>query len=330
MKPASPRKRSIPKRSDTAAPRNNIIAAFAALYLVWGSTYLGIRFAIETIPPFLMGGVRFVIAGAALYLWMGARGAPKPSPVHWRNAAIVGGFLILGGNGGVVWAEQFVPSGMAALLVAILPFWMVLIDWLRPGGQRPSLGVTIGLIVGMIGLLILVGPSALNPSAESDAAARAGDGVMLTGAIVLVFASLSWALGSIYSRHAALPKSASVATGMQMLTGGAMMLLLAFAVGDHSGFDIAQVSAKSMLAFAYLTLVGSLVGFTAYIWLLKVQPASRVSTYAYVNPIVAVFLGWAFAGEALSLRTAIAAAIIIGAVAVITTARASSPPQARE
>ncbi len=277
-----------------------------------------------------MGGVRFVIAGAALYVWMRARGAPKPRPVHWRNAAIVGGFLILGGNGGVVWAEQFVPSGMAALLVAILPFWMVLVDWLRPGGRRPGPGVTIGLIVGMVGLFILIGPSALNPSAESDAAARAGDGVMLTGAIVLVLASLSWALGSIYSRHAALPKSASVATGMEMLTGGALMLLLAFAVGDHSGFDIAQVSAKSMLAFAYLTIVGSLVGFTAYIWLLKVQPAARVSTYAYVNPIVAVFLGWAFAGEALSLRTAIAAAIIIGAVAVITAAQASSPHQARE
>jgi len=272
-----------------------------------------------------MGGARFIIAGAALYLWMRTRGAPRPSPVHWRNAAIVGGFLILGGNGGVVWAEQFVPSGMAALLVAILPFWMVLIDWLRPGGTRPSLGVTIGLVVGMIGLMILVGPSALNPSPQSEAAARAGDGVMLTGAIVLVLASLSWALGSIYSRHADLPKSASVATGMQMLTGGALMFLLALAVGDHTNFEISEVSARSMLAFAYLTTVGSLVGFTAYIWLLKVQPASRVSTYAYVNPIVAVFLGWAFAGEALSLRTAIAATIIIGAVAVITTARSSQP-----
>jgi drug/metabolite transporter (DMT)-like permease len=274
--------------------------------------------------------VRFVIAGAALYLWMRVRGAAKPSSVQWRNAAVVGGFLILGGNGGVVWAEQFVPSGMAALLVAILPFWMVLVDWLRPGGTRPGVGVTVGLIVGMIGLLILIGPSALNPSAESEAAARAGDGVMLTGAIVLVLASLSWALGSIYSRHADLPKSAFVATGMEMFAGGALMLLLAFSVGDHSGFDIGQVSVKSMLAFAYLIIVGSLLGFTAYIWLLKVQPASRVATYAYVNPIVAVFLGWAFAGETLSARTAIAAAIIIGAVALITTARSSSPPQVAE
>ncbi len=275
-----------------------------------------------------MGGVRFMLAGAVLYLWMRFRGAGKPRALHWRNATIVGGFLILGGNGGVVWAEQFVPSGMAALLVAILPFWMVLVDWLRPEGTKPSTGVTIGLIVGIAGLIILIGPSALNPTAASNAEASAGNGVMLGGALVLILASLSWALGSIFSRHAALPKSAFVATGMEMLTGGALLLLLAAARGDHLDFDIAQVSSKSAIAFFYLTTVGSLVGFTAYIWLLKVQPASRVATYAYVNPVVAVFLGWAFAGEALSLRTAIAAAIIIGAVALITTARSSPAPRA--
>lgn len=272
-----------------------------------------------------MGGVRFMLAGAALYLWMRARGADKPTLTHWRNAAIVGGFLILGGNGGVVWSQQFVPSGMAALLVAILPFWIVLIDWLRPGGVRPGLGVTIGLIVGMVGLIVLIGPSALNPTADSNAATSAGNGVVLKGAIVLMLASLSWALGSIYSRHAALPKSAFVATGMEMFCGGALLLGLAVLEGEHAQFDLADVSTRSMLGFAYLTTIGSLVGFTAYVWLLKVQPASRVATYAYVNPVVAVFLGWAFAGEALSLRTAIAAAIIIGAVAVITTAWSSSP-----
>ena len=271
-----------------------------------------------------MAGVRFMLAGAGLYLWMRARGAERPSLLHWRNAAIVGGFLILGGNGGVVWAEQFVPSGMAALLVAILPFWMVLIDWLRPGGTKPSAGVTIGLVVGMIGLVVLIGPSALNPTVESATAARSGDGVVLTGAIVLMLASLSWALGSIYSRHADLPRSAFVATGMEMFCGGALVLGLAFLNGDHMQFDPTQVSTRSMLGFIYLTTIGSLVGFTAYIWLLDVQPASRVATYAYVNPVVAVFLGWALAGEALSLRTAIAAAIIIGAVALITTARSSS------
>ena len=277
-----------------------------------------------------MGGVRFRLAGGALYLWMRFRGAGKPRLVEWRSAAIVGGFLILGGNGGVVWAEQFVPSGMAALLVAILPFWMVLLDWIRPNGVRPGAGVIAGLILGLAGLVILIGPSALNPTAASDEAARNGEGVVLIGAVVLILASLSWALGSIYSRHAPLPKSAFVATGMEMFAGGALMLLLALLRGDHMQFDPADVSARSMIAFVYLTTVGSLVGFTAYIWLLKVEPASRVSTYAYVNPVVAVFLGWALAGEALSLRTAIAAAIIIGAVALITTSRSSSPAPARE
>ena len=277
-----------------------------------------------------MGGVRFVLAGTALYLFMRARGAPRPTLIQWRTAAIVGGFLILGGNGGVVWAEQFVPSGMAALLVAILPFWMVLIDWVRPGGSRPGSRVIIGLLVGIAGLVILIGPSAFAPSAESAEAARSGNGVVLIGAVVLVLASLSWALGSIYSRHAPLPKSAFVATGMEMFCGGALMLLLAIATGEHTQIDLAGISTRSLLAFIYLTTVGSLVGFTAYIWLLKVEPASRVSTYAYVNPVVAVFLGWALAGEALSLRTAIAAAIIIGAVAIITTARSSSPAPAEE
>jgi drug/metabolite transporter (DMT)-like permease len=277
-----------------------------------------------------MGGVRFIIAGGALYLWMRIRGADKPRLVEWRSAAIVGGFLILGGNGGVVWAEQFVPSGMAALLVAILPFWMVLLDWIRPNGVRPGLGVVVGLIVGLAGLVILIGPSALNPTAASDEAARNGEGVVLIGAIVLMLASLSWAIGSIYSRYTSLPKSAFVATGMEMFAGGVLMMLFALLRGEHMHFDPADVSARSMLAFLYLTTVGSLVGFTAYIWLLKVEPAARVSTYAYVNPVVAVFLGWALAGEALSLRTAIAAAIIIGAVALITTSRSSSPSRPRE
>lgn len=310
------------------ASRSSIVAAFAAIYLIWGSTYLGIRIAIETMPPFLMGGVRFMLAGAILYAFMRARGSEKPTPIHWRNSAIVGAFLLLGGNGAVVWAEQFVPSGMTALLVAILPFWLVLVDWIRPGGTRPSLGVTIGLIVGLIGLVVLIGPSALDPNANAAEAASKGNGVVLAGAIVLMLGSLSWAIGSIFSRDAELPKSAFLATGMEMLTGGAMLLVAGLLRGELTQFDLADISTRSMIAFVYLTTIGSLVGYTAYIWLLTVQPASRVSTYAYVNPVVAVFLGWAFAGEPLSLRTAIAAAIIIGAVVVITTARSSSPPQA--
>jgi drug/metabolite transporter (DMT)-like permease len=301
----------------TGVSRSRIVAAFAAIYLVWGSTYLGIRFAIETIPPFLMGGARFMIAGAALYLWTRIRGNEKPAAIHWRSAAIVGACLIVGGNGAVVWTEQFVPSGMTALIVAMLPFWIVLIDWIGPARTRPSVGVAIGLVVGIAGTVVLVGPAAIHPSGNL------GSGI-LVGALVLTCGEIAWALGSIYSRHAQLPKSALLATSMEMLTGGALLLLLGFITGEHKHFDLANVSARSLAGFAYLTSIGSLVGFTAYIWLLTVQPASRVATYAYVNPVIAVFLGWAFAGEQLTLRTAVAAAIIIGAVALITTARSSS------
>ena len=261
-----------------------------------------------------------MIAGAALYLFMRARGQPRPTLLQWRSAAIIGAFLILGGNGGVVWAEQFVPSGMAALLVAILPFWIVVIELMGPRRVRPSVGVVIGLVAGIIGIVVLVGPSAIAP-------ANGPTSGILKGALVLMTSSLSWALGTIYSRTAPLPKSAFVATGMEMFSGGALLFLLALVTREHMQFDLANVSTRSIAGFAYLTTVGSLVGFTAFIWLLPHQPASRVATYAYVNPVVAVFLGWAIAGEPLTVRTLIAAAIIIGAVALITTARSSSPPQ---
>lgn len=260
-----------------------------------------------------------MIAGAGLYLFMRARGAPRPTLIQWRSAAIIGAFLVLGGNGGVVWAEQFVPSGMAALLVAILPFWIVVVELIGPDHVRPSFGVVIGLIAGIAGIVVLVGPSAITSSAGSS-------NKLLTGSLVLMGSSLSWALGTVYSRQAPLPKSAFVATGMEMFSGGAMLFLLAVITREPVQFDLAQVSARSIAGFAYLTTIGSLVGFTAFIWLLQHQPPSRVATYAYVNPVVAVFLGWAIAGEPLTLRTVIAAAIIIGAVALITTARSSSPP----
>ena len=268
-----------------------------------------------------------MLAGAILYIWSRVRTGERPKPVHWRTTAIVGACLIFCGNGAVVWSEQFVPSGIVALLVAILPFWMVLIDWLRPNGRKPTLGVMIGLIVGIIGLIVLIGPSALSPSTQSAAAAQAGDGVALKAALVLILADLAWAAGSIYSQHSPLPKSAFLATGMEMFLGGTMLLIAALLRGEHMQFDLADVSTRSMIGFIYLTTIGSLVGFTAYIWLLGNQPPSRVSTYAYVNPVFAVFLGWAFAGEPLSPRTAIAAAIIIGAVALITTARSGSRPE---
>jgi drug/metabolite transporter (DMT)-like permease len=301
----------------THATRAQIIAAFASIYLVWGSTYLAIRYAIETIPPFTMGGIRFLVSGAMLYAWARYRGAPKPTRLHWRNAVIAGGFLLLGGNGAVVWAEQFVPSGLTALLVSILPFWLVIIEWARPPRRRPSSVILAGLVLGFIGIIVLVGPG--NVGGHGD--------IRPLGALVLILGSLSWAIGSFWSRDANLPESGLLTTGMEMLGGGALLFIVGALSGELSHFDIHQVSKVSTIGLLYLITFGSLIGFTSYIWLLdKVSPA-RLGTYAYVNPVVAVLLGWAIAGEALSIRTAVAAAIVICAVALITTARSATTAQ---
>jgi len=295
------------------ARRLHIVLAFASIYTIWGSTYLAIRYADQSLPPFLMAGVRFIISGIILYAWSRRRGSAAPPRTHWRNALIAGAFLLVGGNGAVVWAEQTVPSGMTALLVSILPFWLVLIDWVRPGGNRPRPAVIAGLILGIIGIFVLVNPTAPN----------GGAGVNLTGALVLMFGSLSWALGSFYSRHADLPGSGLMRTALEMIGGGMLLLILGLATRELNGFDAHRVSRASMAGLLYLITFGSLIGFTSYIWLLdKVSPA-LAGTYAFVNPVVAVLLGWAFAGEALTGRTLVAAAIVIGAVALITTSGAA-------
>ena len=295
------------------ASRSQILAAFASIYLIWGSTYLAIMYAVETIPPFVMGGIRFVVSGALLFAWARYRGAPRPTRRNWRNAIIAGGLLLLGGNGAVVWAEQFVSSGLTALLVSILPFWLVIIEWVRPPRRRPAGAVLIGLIIGFIGIVVLVGPGSI---------AGHGD-VRPIGALVLILGSLSWAIGSFFSRDADLPQSGLLTTGMEMLGGGTLMLIVGAVSGELSHFDAHHVSHASALGLLYLITFGSLLGFTSYIWLLdKVSPA-RLGTYAYVNPVVAVILGWAIASERLSLRTLLAAAIVICAVALITTARSS-------
>jgi drug/metabolite transporter (DMT)-like permease len=299
------------------ASRARVAAAFAAVYLVWGSTYLAILFALETLPPFLMAGTRFVVAGTAMYLWVRARGAPRPTAANWRATAVVGAFLLLGGNGGVVWAEQRVASGLTALLVATVPLWMVLLEW-RGGGARPTGRVWAGIVVGFAGLGILVGPAELLGGGAADPA----------GAAVLVLASILWAAGSVYSRRAPLPESPLLGTGMEMLAGGALLLAAGTLAGEWGRVELAAVSARSALALLYLILFGSLVGFTAYVWLLRHVEVAKVSTYAYVNPVVAVLLGWALAGEALTARTGAAAAVIVAAVAVITGARRQRDPAA--
>jgi drug/metabolite transporter (DMT)-like permease len=299
------------------ASRAQIVAAFASIYLIWGSTYLAIRYAVETIPPFIMGGIRFLVSGAMLYLWARSRGAPRPTRLHWRNAIIAGGFLLLGGNGAVVWAEQFVPSGLTALLVSILPFWLVIIEWTRPPRRRPSGAVLVGLVLGFVGIIVLMGPSGVGGQGD----------VSPLGALVLILGSLSWAIGSFWSRDAQLPQSGLLTTGMEMLGGGALLLMVGALTGELSHFDVHRISSASAVGLVYLITFGSLLGFTSYIWLLdKVSPA-RLGTYAYVNPIVAVLLGWAIAGERLSIRTGVAAAIVICAVALITTARSTEASQ---
>jgi drug/metabolite transporter (DMT)-like permease len=310
--PAAPDART-PGRSDLAR-RWKLAIAFGCIYVIWGSTYLAIRFAIETVPPFSMLGLRFVLAGALLYAWARlAGGAPRPTRAQWRATAVVGALLLVGGNGLVVWSEQRIPSGVAALLVAVVPCWMVLVDWLRPNGVRPSRQVVVGLALGLCGILFLVGPDALIGGGRVD----------LLGAAALVLASLSWAAGSIYSRHAAMPGSPFLATAMEMLAGGAIGLLVSVGLGEPARFDLATISARSLAGWLYLVVFGSIEAFTAYVWLLRESTPARVSTYAYVNPVVAVALGAALAGEALTPRMLVAAAVIVGGVALITLAAQS-------
>jgi drug/metabolite transporter (DMT)-like permease len=300
--------RSIGRRpKEPSAAR--VLTAFAAVYVLWGSTYLFIRFAVETLPPFVMAGARFVVAGAILYAWARLRGVAAPTLVEARAAAIAGLFLLLGGNGAVAWAEQRVPSGVTALLVATVPVWMVLLDWLRSGGARPRVGVFAGLALGLAGLVMLVGGRSI-----SD------EGVDPAGAAVLVLGSILWATGSLYVGRRARPPSALIANAVQMLAGGVALLAVGTLAGELGRLDLAGASTRSLLSLAYLVVAGSLIGFTAYTYLLQVSTPAKVSTYAYVNPVVAVFLGWAFAGEEITARTLAAAAVILAGVAIITMA----------
>ena len=287
-----------------------IAFGFASVYIIWGSTYLAIRFAVETMPPLLMTGVRFFVGGIIMYGWMRLRGKPKPTWVQWKSAALAGTLMMCMATGLVAWAEQTVPSGLAALLVGAVPFWIVLFDWARPGGLRPKAIVVGGLVVGFAGLAVLVGPQEM----------LGGGAVDLIGAIVIVVATVFWAAGSIYSRYAPHPESRTLTAAMQMIGGGIALLIFGSAVGEWSGFDIAAVSMRSFWGFAYLTTIGSLA-FAAYTYILKASTPAKVATYAYVNPVIAVILGIVMADEVFSQRTGIAMALIVVAVFLITTFR---------
>jgi drug/metabolite transporter (DMT)-like permease len=283
-----------------------ITLCFLAVYLVWGSTYLAIRYAIETLPPLLMAGARYVAAGAALYAW-GMRDGARPTLRNWREALLLGAFFFLGGNGAVVWAEQRIPSGIASLLIATMPLWVVLLDWLRPGGARPHPLVTAGVVIGFGGLLLLMSQSGTDST-----------GIDMAGAVVLVGGALCWAIGSLYALGADLPRSLPLASGMEMLAGGVLLTLGGLAGGELGTLRLDAISTRSVLAFVYLVVFGSIITFSAFRYLVDAVSPSRVSTYAYVNPVVAVVLGWLLAGETISARTLTGAAVIVGAVAMVT------------
>lgn len=298
-----------PAAATQGASKAKLALAFAALYTIWGSTYLAIKFAIETIPPYLMSTGRFILSGAILYLWSRWRGSPAPSRRQWRDGAIVGTLLLAGGNGAVGWAEQKVPSGITALLVASVPMWAVVIDWARPRGKRPSLIVALGLLIGLAGVAILAAPQ--------FGGAIPGAGI---GAIVLILGSISWAAGSIYSRQSDRPSSALMSTALQMIAGSASLFLVAIILGELPRLHFAEITMKSFLGWAYLVTFGALVGFTAYAYVLRETTPAKATTYAYVNPIVAVLLGWGFASEPITMRTLVAAGIILAGVAMISLA----------
>lgn len=305
----------------SAAPsRWQILAAFAAIYVIWGSTYLGILFAIESIPPLLMAGTRYFTAGVIMYIIARLQGAPRSGWMDWRTAAIIGALLIFGGNGGVTVAEQYVASGLAAVIVATVPIYIALLSWLTGTGARPTRLVWLGLAGGFGGVAILLAPSIQTADTNYPHA--------LTGMLILLCSSFLWSAGSVYSRRAQNAPSPFLAAGQQMLCGGALLMLVGLTTGEHRRFDPAAVTWLSIGAWIYLVFIGAIVGFTAYIWLLRHVEPAKVATYAYVNPIVAVLLGTLFAGETLSLRTLLAAAVIIGSVAVVITAgqfRAKAP-----
>jgi drug/metabolite transporter (DMT)-like permease len=293
--------------------------ALLALYIVWGSTYLAIRFAVETIPPFMHAALRFLISGAILYIWRRMAGDEAPTLSNWKAAAIVGAALLLGGNGLVAWAEQTVPSGIAALMISTSPFWLVLFEAVRSGGVKPTWQSIVGLIMGFGGVFLLIGPAEiLGTSAKFDT----------FGIVLLLLAPISWSMGSIYARGADMPKSTLLGTGMEMLAGSVALFLVSLIKGELSGFSIAQVSTQSWLGLLYLITFGSLVGFVAYGWLLHNAPVSLLSTYAYVNPVVAVLLGWLFANEKLTPQMGVASAIIIASVILINSARQASTKKA--
>jgi drug/metabolite transporter (DMT)-like permease len=297
----------------SAPKRSLVIIAFAALYIIWGSTYLGIRFAIETIPPFLMAGARFLLAGLIMYAIAWSQGISKSNWANWRTSLIIGACLLLGGNGGVTISEKYIDTGLAALIVAIVPIYMVLLGWATGMAPKPTPIVWFALVAGFLGVGILFGPALHFPSNHGRNPA--------IGISILLVTSFIWSAGSLYSRVAKHAASPFLTAAQQMICGGVLLLLAGSVTGELPRLNPSSVSISSLVAFIYLVLIGAVVGYTAYIWLLRRCEPAKVATYAYVNPIVAVLLGALFAGEKVTMRTFIAGCLIIGSVALVITAQ---------
>ncbi len=286
------------------------LAAFAAIYLIWGSTYLAIQYGITSLPPFLMAGFRFLIAGIPLVLIARWRGAAAPTRKQWGSATLIGGLLLFGGNGLVTWGQQWVPSGLAAVLIATVPLWMVVIDRAFYCGPRITLPMILGLLSGIGGVVILVGGGRYEANT-----------VHPIGGMLVLLAALSWSVGSLHSRRVDLPDSPILTAGMEMMMGGLVMIAVGSVSGEWVKLEWSAISGTAVIAFLYLVVFGSIIALSAYAYLLRAASPAAVSTYAFVNPVVAIFLGWAVAGEQVGSRVILASALIIGAVVAIQLSR---------
>ena len=295
-----------------ARNRLKVILAFASVYFVWGSTYLFIKYAVETIPPFMIGASRNAIAGALLFALMRWRGAAMPTRAELLLGALSGVLMLGFGNGGVIWAEQSVPSGATALIVSSVPIWIALLDWTRPAGRRPRPTTMVGLALGFLGIVILIGPRAIIGAGH----------LASSGVIVLLIGSLAWSIGSLMTRGKR-PSSPFTFAAVQMAAAAVAFSIASVATGEPGRFVVEAVGTRAWLSMIFLTFFGSIVGFSAYIYLLANVSATKAATYAYVNPIIAVLLGWAFANEPIGARTLVAAVVILGSVALITSAQGS-------
>ena len=298
------------------APQTLVIAAFAALYIIWGSTYLGILFAMQSITPFYLLGIRFVFAGSILMAFGLIRGEELPSKQHLPKVMLCGILMLFMGNGSVVWGEQYLPSGIAAIVVATLPLWFVLLDKRNWTYNFSNYRILLGLVVGFAGVLLLF--------SGKGSSMFTGHAMQLISFVVLIVGSICWATGSLVAKYGEMSGSTVMKVAIQMLAAGVLSVVVGTAIGEQHQFHVHAITSKSAWAMIYLILIGSLVGYMSYIWLLSVRPPSLVGTYAYVNPVVAVFLGWIFAGELISTAQVYALLIILAGVVIVNLARSNA------